>query len=76
MVELGRVDFCVEVSMISSCLDMLREGHLQQLFHIFAYLKKHHNNEMVFDPYVPDFNAHKLQHQYWFQTMYGDSPSD
>jgi len=29
------------------------EGHLQQLYHIFAYLKKYHNSEMTFDPSSP-----------------------
>ena len=76
MVELGRVDICVEVSMLSSYLAMPIEGHLQKLFHIFSYLKKHHNNEMVFDPSVPDFDADKFQRQDWFQTMYGDAPPD
>ena len=76
MVELGRFNICVEVSMISSCLDIPREGHLQQLFHIFSYLKKHHNTEMVFDTSVPNFGADKFQLQDWSQTMYGDSPPD
>ena len=76
MVELGRFDICVEVSMLSSCLAMPREGHLQQLFHIFAYLKKHHNTEMVFDTSVTNFYADKFQHQYWSQNVYGDTPPD
>ena len=76
MVELRRVDICVEVSMISSWLGMPREGHLHQLLNIFAYLKKHHNTEMVFDPSVPDFDADKLQRQDWSQTVYGDAPPD
>ena len=32
MVELGRVDICLEVSMMSSHMAMPREGHLSQLF--------------------------------------------
>ena len=36
MVELGRVDMCLEVSMLSSHLAMPRQGHLEQLFHTFA----------------------------------------
>ena len=55
---------------------MTREGHLQQLFHIFAYLKKYHNTEMVFDPSVVNFNADKFQRQDWSQTVYGDAPPD
>ena len=43
IVELGRVDMNCEVSMMSSHLVMPREGHLAQVYHIFAYLKKHHN---------------------------------
>ena len=43
MVELGRVDVCLEVSMMSSHLALPREGHLEQVLHIFAYLKKYHN---------------------------------
>ena len=36
MVELGRVDICLECSVMSSHLALPREGHLEQLFHIFA----------------------------------------
>jgi hypothetical protein len=43
-VELGRVDICLEVSMMSSHLVLPREGHLRQVFHIFAHLKKYHKN--------------------------------
>jgi hypothetical protein len=25
-------------------------GHLKEVFHMFAYLKAHHNTEMVFNP--------------------------
>ena len=35
MVELGRVNITAEVSMMSSCLALPREGHLKALFHIF-----------------------------------------
>ena len=76
IVELGRVDIYVEVLMISSCLTMPIEGHLQQLFHIFAYLNNHHNTEMVFDPSATDFGADKSQRQYWSYTVYGDAPPD
>ena len=56
IVELGRVDIAVEVSMLSSCLALPRRGHLQEVYHIFAYLKKHHNAEMVFDPTCPEID--------------------
>ena len=40
MVELGRVDITTDVSMLSSCLALPREGHLKQLFRMFSYLEK------------------------------------
>ena len=53
IVELGRVDACLEVSMMLSHLALPKEGHLEQVCHIFSYLRKHHNAEMVFDPSEP-----------------------
>jgi hypothetical protein len=53
IVELGRVDVCLECSMMSSHMALPREGHLYELFQIFGYLKKYHNTEMVFDPSDP-----------------------
>ena len=50
IVELGRIDIDVEVSMMASHLALPREGHLRELYHIFSYLKAHSNAEMVFDP--------------------------
>ena len=49
IVELGRVDICLEVSMLSSHLALPREGHMQQVLQAFAYLKKYHNTELVYD---------------------------
>jgi hypothetical protein len=70
IVELGRVDICCEVSMMSSCLALPRFGHLQQLYYIFAYLKKHHNTEMVFDPTIPDIDAKAFEKKDWSNTVY------
>ena len=38
--------------MMSSHLAMPRKGHLDQVLHIFAYLCKYHNTELVSDPVV------------------------
>ncbi len=48
--ELGRVDIDVEVLMMSSHLALPQSGNLQELYHIFGYLKAHSNAEMVFNP--------------------------
>jgi hypothetical protein len=65
IVELGRVDICVEVSMLSSFLTNPREGHLQQVYHIFAYLKAHHNARLVFDPTYPEIALSVCTHPDW-----------
>jgi hypothetical protein len=51
-VELGRIDIINEVSMLSTYLCLPREGHLEAVFHVFAYLGLHHNARVVFDQYV------------------------
>ena len=53
IVELGRIDICLEVSMMSSHLVMPRKVHLNQVLHLFAYLCKYHNTELVYDPSDP-----------------------
>jgi len=52
-VELGRIDILIHVSMLSSFLAAPREGHLSQVFHLFAYLKKYPRSTMVFDDTLP-----------------------
>lgn len=51
--ELGHVDICTEVSTMLSCLALPRAGHLEQLYHMFKYLKIHYNTKLVFDHSVP-----------------------
>ena len=71
MVELGRVDICLEVSMMSSHMAMPREGHLEQLFHIFSYLKKLHNTELVFDPSDPVIDESQYERKDWTSSKFG-----
>ena len=70
IVELGRIDIAVEVSMLSSMMAMPRKGHLLQLYHIFAYLKQRYNSEMVFNPTLPDFDESCFIQQDWTYTPY------
>ena len=53
-VELGRIDICCEVSMLSSYTAAPREGHLEGIFHIYAYLESHNRSKMVMDDSYPD----------------------
>jgi hypothetical protein len=63
--ELGRVDMLVAVSMLSRYLANPREGHLQQVFHIFGYLKRHERSAMVFDDTEPSFNPSRFRECNW-----------
>ena len=71
MVELGRVDICCEVSMMSSHLALPREGHFAQLFRIFSYLRKYHNSEMVFDPSDPAVDEKQFERKDWTSSDFG-----
>jgi hypothetical protein len=71
MVELGRIDICLETLMLLSHLTLPREGHLAQVFHIFAYLKKYHNTEMVFDPSDPIINEAEFERKDWTSSEFG-----
>ena len=76
MVELGRVDICTEVSIMSSLLDLPREGHLEAVLHMFAYLKKNHNSEMVFDPSELDTDMSDFPREDSSLSIYGDVKED
>ena len=71
IVELGRADICIEASMMSSHLALPRQGHMKELYHMFAYLKKHHNAEMVFDPTPCDFDESVFDRKDWTYSAYG-----
>jgi hypothetical protein len=70
-VELGRIDIITEVSMLSTFLCMPREGHLDAVYHLFAYLSLHHNARVVFDPTYPDVDMRAFIKTDW-KPMYGD----
>jgi len=69
-VELGCIEITVEVSMLSSHVALPREGHLQQVFYIFTFLKYHHNSSIVFDPSYPEIDYDKFERKDW-QNFYG-----
>ena len=71
VVDIGRVDICCEVSMMSSHRALPREGHLKELFHIFAYLRKYHNSEMVFDLNDPFVDERQFEEKDWNTSEFG-----
>ena len=71
MVELGRVDIITEVLVLASHMAMPREGHLDAVFHVYAYLKRKHNARIVFDPSYPNIDKKAFKIQDW-TSFYGN----
>jgi hypothetical protein len=71
MVELGRVDMITEVSMLASQMALPRRGHLEAVFHTYAYLNIKHNSTMVFDPSYPEIDLRQFKDCDW-KHFYGE----
>ena len=71
IVELGCVDICLEVSMMSAHLALPRKGHMEQVMQIFGYLRKYHNAELVFDPSDPTINEQDFERKDWASSEFG-----
>jgi hypothetical protein len=56
IIELGRIDIMMEVGLLARFQACPREGHLEQLFHIFAFLKQYNRSSLVFDWTEPKFD--------------------
>jgi hypothetical protein len=61
---------------MASMMASPHEGHLDQLFHTFAFLKGNHNGVMVFDPSEPTIDELQFPEQHWSATLYADSTED
>ena len=71
IVELGCIDVCLEVSMMSSRLALPLKGHMEQVMQIFGYLKKFHNAELIFDPSDPTRNEQDFERRDWASSEFG-----
>ena len=71
IVEMGHVDVCLEVSMMSSHLALPRKGHMDQVMHIFVCLRKYHNAELVFDPSDHTINEQDFERRDWASSELG-----
>ncbi|KAI2501495.1 Reverse transcriptase (RNA-dependent DNA polymerase) [Fragilaria crotonensis] len=69
--ELGRLDILMPVSMMSRYIVAARSGHLDQLFHIFAYLKRYDSSTMVFDDTEPAFDERRFKDCDWSEYYPG-----
>jgi len=57
--------------MMSSHLALPREGHLREVIRMFAYLKKYHNTELVYDPSDPVIDEASFQRKDWTSSEFG-----
>ena len=72
--EIGRVDILHEVSFLSQYQANAREGHLEQLLHIFGFLRKHQKLTLYLSPELPlmdygEFHTQKND----FKEIYRDA---
>ena len=75
VVEIGRVDILLEVSLLSSHLALPRIGHLQAVYHIFGYLKQVPKRKLFFDPVSPLISKYRL-HKFDWEDFYRDSKEE
>jgi hypothetical protein len=75
MVESGQIDIYYEVSVLSQYLASPRVGHLETVYHIFAYLHKHDKSSIVFDPSDPGFDPNDFIEEDWseFYSVFVDA---
>ena len=57
--------------MMSSHLALPREEHLDQVLQIFAYLKKYHNAELVYDTSDPVVEMNDYERRDWTSSEFG-----
>jgi hypothetical protein len=70
-VELGRLDIHVDTAMLSQHLVHPRQGHLEAVYHIYSYLKKHERCAMIFDDAMVTY-ANADFPTYDWTDFYGD----
>ena len=65
-VEIGRIDILLETSFMSAHLALPKIGHLEQVIHIFGYLKQNSKKKIAFDPEHPQIDERRFQKYDWY----------
>ena len=71
-VEIGRCDILLETCLLSAHLALPRIGHLEQVIHIFGYLKAHPKRKLAFDSLHPMIDESRFQKREW-EDFYKDA---
>ena len=51
---------------IMTYMALPRKGHLEQVYHVFGYLKTHSKRHLFFDPQHPDIDEHAFSSYKWY----------
>jgi hypothetical protein len=70
-IKLGQVDIITGASTLSSHLALSHEGHLDALLHLFTYLDKKHNAQIIFNPSYPTIDMPVFKDCNW-KHFYGN----
>lgn len=62
----------MSVSQMLRYLVSARQGHLEKVFHIFAYLKHHTQSTIVLDDTIPTFRGQRFVKCDWWTEFYPD----
>lgn len=71
-VELGRIDIHLPVALMAQHLAQPRTGHLDQVLHIFAYLKLHSRSRIILDDTEPRVDESRFPKVQW-EAFYPDA---
>ena len=66
----------MEVSTMASMMILPREGHLNEVFQLFSFLKSKHTGVTVFDPTEPEIDQTQFTTEIWSATPYGPCKED
>ena len=77
--RIGHVDVLLETAMMSTHLALPRVGHLEQVYHIFEYLKGASKRRIFLDPQHPDVDECSFTKYDWtdfYRDPHERVPSD
>ena len=46
-----------------------RKGHMEQVYHVFGYLKTHSKHRLFFDPRHPDIDERAFSSYEWYDFL-------
>ena len=64
--ELGCVDILLETAMLLTYMALPQKGHMEQVYHVFGYLKTHSKRRLFFDPWHPDIDERAFSSYVWY----------